>query len=95
MSLNESPCADEIDDFRAAWRRIRRPPRGPVIPDNAVAPAASVVVCYGPNKRYYAYVQLGTQRRPVGNYPTEAKAKAAGLARLERLASGERGDRCS
>jgi hypothetical protein len=91
MSHVESPCADAIDDFRAAWRRIRRPPRVPAIPDNAAAPAASVVVCYGPNKRYYVYVQLGTQRRPVGNYPTEAKAKAAGLARLEQLAPREQG----
>jgi hypothetical protein len=91
MSHVESPCAAEINDFRAAWRRIRRPPRVPVIPDNAVGAAASVIVRYGPNKRYYAYVQLGTQRRAVGNYPTEAKAKAAGLARLEQLAPRERG----
>jgi hypothetical protein len=91
MSLTESPCADEIEAYRAAWRRIRRPPRVPVIPDAAAATTASVVVCYGPNKRYYAYVQLGTQRRPVGNYPTEAKAKAAGLARLEQFAPRERG----
>jgi hypothetical protein len=93
--MTESPCAAEIDDFRAAWRRIRRPPRVPAIPDNAAGAAASVIVRYGPNKRYYAYVQLGTQRRAVGNYPTEAKAKAAGLARLEQLAPWERGDRCS
>jgi hypothetical protein len=91
MSLTESPCAAEINDFRAAWWRIRRPPRVPAIPVNAAGAAASVVVCYGPNKRYYAYVQLGTQRRPVGNYPTEAKAKAAGLARLEQLAPREQG----
>jgi hypothetical protein len=89
--MTESPCAAEIDDFRAAWRRIRRPPRVPVIPDNAAGAAASVFVCYGPNKRYYAYVQLGTQRRPVGNFPTEAKARAVGLARLEQIAPGERG----
>jgi hypothetical protein len=91
MPHDESPCADAIDDFRAAWRRIRRPPRVPAIPDNAAGAAASVVVRYGPNKRYYAYVQLGTQRRAVGNYPSEAKARSAGLARLEQLAPRERG----